>query len=238
MKTRPGEYRDTNINDARALGLYPSTTTIISIIEKPSISTYRVEQAIKATMKEPMQPDEDFGAYVKRMIRKSEEGRDSAASFGTAIHAAVCNLLGGNRPEHDDVFSLMAIPIAEKVCFWLDTEGYQVDKPEHTFVNERLGWAGTCDWLGSHQGKRVVLDFKSSVFENPRDAQFYREFKWQLASYALGLEEAEADRRVLQISRSQPGVLALQTFTEPEHDDATFLAIWETWKRINKWQQG
>ena len=238
MKTRPGEYRDVTIKDARELDLYPSTTTVNSIIEKPAIVGYRVEQAIKAAMTDPMLPNEELGDYVKRIIRKSEEHRNNAADFGTAIHAAVCNLLGGKRIEKDDLYAVMASQIAEKVCAWLDSEGYRVDKPEHTFVNTRLGWAGTCDYLGWHNGKRVIVDFKSGVFDTPSKAQFYREHKWQLASYALGMEEPEAERRVLQISRSEPGVLALTTCTNPAEDDATFLAIWETWKRINNWKQG
>lgn len=59
--------RDTNLGDARKLGLVPSVTGITSVINAPAINNYRVDQAIKSALTLPRQTEDEL-AYVTRCL--------------------------------------------------------------------------------------------------------------------------------------------------------------------------
>ena len=45
-----GKERNTNLRDARNLGLVPSVTTIIGMIAKPSLENWKIDQALKSAI--------------------------------------------------------------------------------------------------------------------------------------------------------------------------------------------
>lgn len=236
MTTREG-LRDANIADARKMGLIPSVTTMMSIMDKPMVNIWRIEQGIKAVLTEPISGDEDWDAYIKRMVGKADEYSRYAAEFGTEIHNMVCNLLGGKRFESETPTFITAKRIAEQVAFWVQAN-YKVLEPERTFVNQALCIAGTIDLTAIRlsDGKPVILDFKTNDFEVAKDAPFYREHRWQLAGYALGDERPEDEREVVYISRKSIGLIVSKLCVEPSKDDAVFRSIVETWRAVNDWE--
>jgi ATP-dependent exoDNAse (exonuclease V) beta subunit len=229
-KSRPGELRDFTLADARKHPerLYPSVTTYLSAVNKEMVNLWRIEQGIRAVLTEPITGDEDWERYIRRMVSKADEYSRRAADFGAEIHNTVCNLLGGRRPERQDF--IMSRKIAEGVCFWLEASGYEVLETEHTFVNERLGYAGTIDLKVRRRGKIVRLDIKTNSFKTERECPFYPEHRYQLAGYALGEEaDPEDEREVLYVSRETMNLIVPRLCTEPSKDDRAFMAIKELW---------
>lgn len=60
--------RDTNLGDARKLGLVPSVMGLIGVINQPTINNYRVDQAIKSALTLPRETEDEL-AYVTRCLR-------------------------------------------------------------------------------------------------------------------------------------------------------------------------
>lgn len=235
--SKPGEYRDTTISDARKQGLYPSVTTVIQILNKPMVNIWRVEQGVKAALANPitreeMYDPEGYLAYIKRMVQLSEEYVKHAQEMGTNVHYGISQLLKGNKLD------LMTMPRIEaqlsvNVVDWLFVNNYVMDESEKTFVNKKNGSAGTIDWRGWHNGRRTFIDFKTREWEEGKKCEFYDEEAIQLAGYAVGVEEEDADRVSLVINRRLGGGIEAKNWSEPTKRDATPNLTWNgRWKSL------
>lgn len=235
--SHPGEFRDTTISDARKQGLYPSVTTVIQLLNKPMVNIWRVEQGIKATMVTPitaaeMYDPELYEAYIKRMLLASEEYVTHAAEMGTRIHRGISMLLRGDKPDLR-VIGMTEARLSVEVVDYLAVNNFVMDESERTFVNHRQGVAGTIDWRGWWNGKRTILDFKTREWEEDKKAGFYDEEAIQLAGYAVGSEETDADRVSLIINRRLGGGIQLKNWSEPTKKDLTPNLTWEgRWKSL------
>jgi hypothetical protein len=235
-KSRPGEFRDITIRDVRAWPepLYPSVTTLLQIVRKPELDAWFIEQALKHALNDPC-VEEDPELWVKRIaIRAGEVGRQ-AADFGTAIHAAVAEQLGG-RPVAPELSHILAKPIATRVCEWLENNGYRVLETERTVVSKQLEAAGTIDIQAEWQEKNVIVDLKSREFTKKESVQAYRDHKWQVAGYNLILDGWADECHLLYISRTDVGAIQRVICGNPTEDTRVFTAIHELWKAVNNWK--
>jgi CRISPR/Cas system-associated exonuclease Cas4 (RecB family) len=118
--------------------------------------------------------------------RKYTDTRDVAATTGTIAHALVLARMGG--PQADvrqyslDEVRAAKIP-AHHASDWLDGRSVEAIVVEEPLVSSKLGFGGTPDWYGILDGKRTLLDIKTS-------ARIYPVHYVQLAAYALLLDEA------------------------------------------------
>lgn len=229
-QSKPGEFRETTISDARKLNLLPSVTTIIQIVNKPMVNSWRVEQGIKAAILEPithpeMYDQELFEAYLKRIYKKSEEYVNHAAEMGTRIHRAISLILKGISPDIREC-GPTECALAVNVVDWLFVNNYVMDESERTFVNQKLGFAGTIDWRGWCIGKRTILDFKTREWEDGKNGNFYDEEALQLAGYAVGSGEEDADRVSVIINRRLGGGIEFKNWSVATRKDDTPNLTW------------
>jgi len=83
------KMRSTTLADARKLGLIPSVTTILNLHSKEQLTTWKVEQAIKACMRLREKPGESPEDFIRRVEAESVVQVRDAADFGNLMHAAV-----------------------------------------------------------------------------------------------------------------------------------------------------
>lgn len=130
---------------------YPSATTLLEAYPKP----YQLIQ------------------WMKEMGSKADEIRDAAGKRGSNVHQLTedydqgveCNLLDASgKPRYS---------LEEWAMFERYVEFTEMHAPEHllieqTFVNGKLGFAGTLDRIAKIDGKVYVLDIKTSngIFNN------------------------------------------------------------------------
>src|SRR4249919_1542933 len=65
--TQKGGVRPTDLRDGRKLGLVPSVTTVLSVLAKDALTTWKVKQGILAALtltRRPGESDDDFLARV------------------------------------------------------------------------------------------------------------------------------------------------------------------------------
>ena len=98
--TGKGGVRATDLRDGRKLGLVPSVTTVLSVLAKPALTTWMVNQGIMAALTLPRVEGESESELLARILADSREQAKAAAEEGTRVHdACECGFKGMPFPE-------------------------------------------------------------------------------------------------------------------------------------------
>src|SRR5262252_4840711 len=81
-----GEPRATTLRDARKLGLLPSVTNVLGVINRPELVEWKMTQAVLAALTLPRQPGEGEDAFARRVVDDAQSRVRTAAEFGSAFH--------------------------------------------------------------------------------------------------------------------------------------------------------
>ena len=150
-----GGMRKTTIADARKMGLYPSVTTVLGILDKPQLGDWKLEQMALAAFNSPANGSEPFEVYHQHLLTKAFEQVGDAADLGTAIHAALeAHFKGAPIEPGMDMY-------VEPVARLIEREGISFNEHELRLVNTQVGYAGTTDAVITKAGQTGILDFKS-----------------------------------------------------------------------------
>ena len=104
-KAKGGGTRPTTIADARKLNLYPSVTTVLSVLAKPSLDDWKLQQVAERAYSNPPQDGEEPSSYSRRIIDGAFEQVGEAADLGTRIHAAIeAHFKGEPVPDEMQVY--------------------------------------------------------------------------------------------------------------------------------------
>ena len=177
--------RPTTLRDAKKLGLIPSVTTILKVLDKPALTAWKIEQAVLAVLTTPKLADEPLDAFIKRVLTTDKEQDAEAAKareLGTRIHDELESTLNGNplaNPELDP-FVMPAYKATVELGKVLATEKIMVGE----------GYAGRLDAI--LDGNEItVVDFKTTK-TLPKES--WTEHRLQLAAYAKALGNTNGKR--------------------------------------------
>lgn len=93
--------------------------------------------------------------------------RDQAGRIGRMAHAMIeAKLTGGGIPLNLNEYAKREIEVAE-ICFqgfleFLETNEIDPDEVETELVHPDLRYGGTVDFIGEINGRRAIMDFKTS----------------------------------------------------------------------------
>jgi hypothetical protein len=166
--------------DARKLNLLPSVTTILKILHKEALVSWRIEQACLAVLTTPRPAEESLDAFVHRVLhdeRVQDQESQIARDRGTEIHKAMAILANGGKPDAD-------------ILSWVQPAWGAVQEYGKTYETESIlvgeGYAGTTDLIQeADNGSIVMWDFKSTK-KLPK-SEPWPEHRLQLAAYAQAL---------------------------------------------------
>ena len=221
--------------DARKLGLLPSVTTVLKVIAKPGLESWKLEQAIMASLTLPRKKNEATEDFAKRVVEDMESEAANAADTGKLIHAAIEQYAktGKIEPEHMSV-------IRHVVAFrrWMRSTGATVIASEKVVVAD--GYAGTADLLVAIPGIGTVLvDVKSQYVKDDKKGQpnpnFYEEWCYQLTAYADAMEHQELMPidavASLVMDKNKPGRYHAQVWSDEDRQRAlaAFNAAFRIW---------
>ncbi|MBK1884664.1 hypothetical protein JIN85_19795 [Luteolibacter pohnpeiensis] len=178
-----GLPRQTNLTDARKLGLIPSVTNILSMKSKPALDVWKLDKSILAALNLEKKPGESHENFLSRIAEESEAETKKAAAWGTAIHEQIeqyCTQ--GAFLGTGEILDYVA-------CFdtWYRANVVEVISAEQSVVGS-LGYAGRLDLHAMIQyngeTRRAIIDAKSQKLKGKADGNFYKEWSMQLAAYA------------------------------------------------------
>ena len=100
-KAKGGELRNATVADARKMGLFPSVTNILSVIAKPGLDKWKLQQVAKAAYQAPPDGKESVEYFTDRIIEAAFDQVVDAADFGSRIHDALEKVFEGEPVEEE-----------------------------------------------------------------------------------------------------------------------------------------
>jgi hypothetical protein len=230
VRSKSGSMRGTTLADAKKLLLVPSVTTITSIVAKPALTNWLIEQAIHAalTMPRGSMSEPDYITAIKTDGRASAK---AAAEEGDRIHNA-CEAhfkretYDGKYAKHVQTVAGVLSDLFPEVYDW---------RAEDSFASE-LGYGGRVDLHSPSTG--IVVDFKTKDGDFSDGKRLAYDQDVQLAAYQRGLKLPRNKCANLFVSRTHPGKVASHVWTTEAIDRAwdefvCILALWKAQKKFD-----
>lgn len=226
---KSGLPRATTLSDARRMGLVPSVTTVLSVLAKPALETWKVRQGILAALTLPRDPAETDDAYLARVLADSRAQAEAAASEGTRIHdACECHWQGRHYPHfyqpHVDAVCEELHRLFPGVTDWI---------AERSFASPE-GYGGKVDLHSPSTG--ITVDYKGKDGDFSDGKKLAYDQNWQLAPYQRGLLLPRAPCANIFVSRTHPGKVASHVWKEQDVEAGwqVFESALAVWKRLRK----
>lgn len=226
-----GRPRATTLSDARKIGLVPSVTTVLGVLDKPALNTWRVKQGILAALTLAREDGESDDAYLARVLADSGEQAKKAAEEGTRIHDAIeCAFLG--KPYPSQYVPHVAAVHRELSTLFPGVNDWVVEK---SFASPD-GFGGKVDLHSPSTGITVDHKGKDGDFSDGKKLAYDQH--WQLAPYQRGLCIPRNVAANLFISRTHPGAIASHVWSVEDVDQGwevfrAALALWKALKRFD-----
>lgn len=231
-----GRPRATTIKDARENGWFPSVTTVLDILSKPQLDTWKQDQvalALRRLLAAGRSLPEENKAFCAIVRTEAFTQVKDAADLGTRLHAALEQWWNGKDYDQD------LHPYIEAVPKLLETHGITLTGHELRLVSPHYGYAGTTDApFKTNDGRVGILDFKSRKSDPRYPMDAYDGQATQIAAYHAahyGVEPAAGSPICganVFISTTEPGRVEVVM-----HDDATLAREWTLFKHLLRvWQ--
>jgi hypothetical protein len=227
-RSRGEGERATTLADARKLGLLPSVTTILSIVDKPQLTRWKITEALKLARVVPPEDTETPEEYAARIIERSyDETAGAAADEGSRIHAAIEAYYAG-----EDVWEEYTPHVEATVKAITDAFPGVTDWVPERRVVSPLGYAGTCDLHSPSTG--IIVDFKCKAVAPDEKKQMAFDQHRQLVAYGKAIfpDSQPLTCANVFVSRTHPGHARLHLWSDAQVTQgwAQFLAAFALWK--------
>lgn len=240
-------FRDANLSDAREHGWFPSVTTVLQLLAKPGLVRWQVEQGIKAAWQVAaggLLPNNlTLEEAVSQTYYKSEEYRDYAANFGTAVHFYVNRTLAGRNILEIPPMFPGAEEVADGLIQWFSEQSFEWKYTEKHFANSQLGVAGSMDLAGFRTQAQFPAMGDIKTQEEPLTPHS-PEYPLQLSGYCLGMGlPIETERWSFIANRTKPGEVKGYLWQDKDSTveetnrryDAMFMQLLELWFMLNRY---
>lgn len=213
--------RATTVADARRLGLLPSVTSVLGILDKPQLTSWKINQAVLASLRVPKEPSESEEYWAQRVRALADAPVEDAADRGTEIHDALERAVAGEAWDE----AACGVYVRPVLAF-IRREGFVVFGREERLVNAAHGFAGTADLLFGRGDRNGILDYKTKKTKPGEKVLAYDEHRLQLAAYAATRYGEACLPRLLAynvfISTTEPGRVEI---VQHEHVGVHWLAF-------------
>lgn len=230
QRTASGNTRPTDLRDARKHGLVPSVTTVLSVLAKPALTNWLVEQGIMAALTLPRIDGEPERAFLDRVKTDSKAQAVAAAEEGTRIHDALeCAFKGDHYPHkyqpHIDAVQEELQRLFPGVTDWV---------AEASFAHVS-GYGGKVDLHSPSTG--IVCDYKGKDGDFSDGKKLAFDQHYQLAAYNRGLLLPASVCANVFVSRTHPGRVASHVWKREDIDHGwrVFEASLQVWKLLKQY---
>jgi hypothetical protein len=180
-----GEPRPTTLRDARKLGLLPSVTNVLGVINKPELVEWKMTQAVLAALTLPRQPGEGEDAFARRVVEDAQSRVRTAADFGSAFHAGAEHVAKTLEVDPTGPYAAWLVRHRD----WYQSNCVRMVWTERVLVSTELGYAGTADLLVEHQRHGLTLvDYKTQGVKPGHRPRPYGSWCQQLAAYRRAIQ--------------------------------------------------
>jgi len=237
MASKKGAMRSTTLSDARKMGLYPSVTTIMRLLDKPNLTAWRIEQAVLSALTLPATPGESLDDRARRIVKDADEQVTKASALGHLVHDAIEEYVTKGCLLYPDpkVHNLIKTFIE-----WWNHNCTKLHYAEKTVVHAGYGYAGRLDCKAEIKGRGIcIIDFKCRK-PSKDGGRCYPEDAMQLSAYkeADALTSPNTPETCLSIilNSEEPG-LFVKEWPKDEiiHSFECFRRLCDLWKCLKKY---
>lgn len=162
----------------------PGVTGVIGMINKPALIPWAANMAAQR-MGELLKPGVAYDeVQIKEMLGEAKVAhrrkKEAAGDVGTLIHKWIERWIKGENPE-PPVNEVMKYATG-KFLEWQKQYDVKFVFSERRIYSKKYHYAGTCDFVGTIGGKRIVGDIKTN-------SAVYPEMWFQTAAYQQALSE-------------------------------------------------
>lgn len=205
MKSKPGEFRKATVKDALNIGAYPSTTTVLGVLDKPALTAWKISNAIIASLTLPRIDGEGDDDFARRVAEDADSVGRGAADLGTTVHAAIESYFS-NREVPDTM-----APYVNPVDAWIIKEKIKLVSNEQVYFNNNLLYGCKVDAIGvDESGKEIIIDWKTQKADK----------KGKLNAYEENLYQLSANARAVRPNSSLEGMRVINVFVSTTTKDA------------------
>lgn len=216
--------RPTTLADARKLSLLPSVTTILSILRKPQLESWLIEQSVLAALTTPRNDGEPLDAFVERVLhteRVQDQESEIAKKRGTEIHEACESAVKSGYCADKEI-----APWIEPALTELWHQGMVPVATEEIVIG--TGYAGKSDLIATFNTPvEWVIDFKTTKKLPPKES--YWEHRMQTAAYVRCRLMAQRHANVY-ISTVEQGAFVI-------HDNGDYLQPYAAFENLLRYWQ-
>lgn len=224
--SRPGQMRRPTVVDAEKLSLVPSVTSILNVVSKPGLEAWKGGQYVLSALTLPKRPGESADAFANRVVRDARIEGESAADFGTSIHALAEGYLEDRLPStvssHEMVF-------LDGFMAWCQEHKVERISTEQYFAWWEEGYGGRTDFVGYIDGVFVVTDWKTQKTKPWEPVKWYPEWPVQLEAYKRGVEAEDALTASCVISSTEPGRVEYRVYEQADWHWRCFASARNIW---------
>jgi hypothetical protein len=186
-----GKERKSTIRDCRANGWLPSVSTILDVIAKPQLDTWKFRQIADACYHANDAENKMFvEEYSAKMIEKAFDKVKDAADIGTQVHDALDRFFTGQEYNPNEVVEIdgkkydmhtFVSPVAK----WVDENKVEFEANELRLTNIESGYAGTTDAAVNLPESHGIMDFKTRKTKEGEKIKPYETEVMQIAAYHM-----------------------------------------------------
>ena len=223
IKGLSGKLRPTTLRDAKKLGLVPSVTTVMAILNKPALERWKIRKCIeKAYGLGHAVEGTDYKVWEVQVLKEIDKESTDIMARGTEIHDTLEKWFKGEKVVGRSQLIDSVIDAMPDDYKWIAEESF----------SHESGYGGKVDL----HSETAVLDFKTKAFTDVDQVSVYDEHAMQLAAYRKGLSIPDAPCYNLFISTEVPGLVHLHKWKEEEivRAERMFFKCLELWQLINK----
>jgi len=229
VKGKNGKTRASTLRDARAHGWMPSVTSVLDILAKPGLDTWKINKAVQAASVVP-RGDQEFDAWKDKVLLEGKRETVEAAERGSRLHSMLeqCFKTGDDPGLSDDK------RIYHAVKSLLDINcGDQQWRSEEIVCNLNKGYGGMIDLVSDEW----VIDFKTKEFSTGSKQLAYESMAYQLIAYERALPAPPKRIANIFISANNPGTVVFHEWDKGSHDRywTIFESSLEVWKNVKKY---
>ena len=235
--------RPTTLRDARTHGFLPSVTSVLGVLDRPQLTSWKLKNAVLAAAATPRGEGEEEAAWTDRVLAVAAQPAADAADLGSRIHTAIENAVQG-RDWDSATLGVFVAPVLGWLCS-KTANGGKVLAQEEVVVDAVNGFAGRVDCVVEDAGGLVwVIDWKSRRTrpgESDKSAfEPYEGNRLQLAAYAshwaVGEGRGWENVRCANVltSSTEPGRFGVAVHDNPAEAWEAFKAVLALWR----WSKG
>jgi len=163
---------------------WPSVTTILGILDKPALIGWGINCALDHIRENRHRMEgHGFETVLDEAKTAHKSTGKEATDIGGLVHDAIESYLKQEAVAFDDW------PDEAYNCFnafqsWFNDNQVQPIELEKKVINKEIGYGGRMDFLGMVNGKKTILDWKTSK-------AVYDEYRYQVGAYALAVSDVE-----------------------------------------------